>query len=166
MSYVAERLSGTKYISIPAALEESVLPKEELERAMALGFVSVIEVGTTRFIERSSLNKYVAVQAEKAEPTVSPFFESADVPQKPDSAIFREALSREMALEKRRSLLPAVIAATLALVALSLALPLPQEMEESRAAAVDAIAPQDVRVQIKETLTDIFSSVLGVERAK
>lgn len=157
MSYVAEKVSSTKYLSVPTVLETTGLSKEELDRAMALGFVSVIEIGTTRFIERSSLDKYITVQEEKSEPTVSPFMEAPEeVPQKPDNMIFQEALSREMALEKRRSLLPAVVVAALSLVALLLAMPLPQDMEESRAAAIEAVAPEDVRIQLKEAVSNFF----------
>lgn len=156
MSYVAEKVSGTKYLSVPTALEQSGLSKEELERAMALGFVTVIEVGTTRFIERSSLDQYVTVQSSSAEPTVSPFVKEMDMPHRPNSAVFKEALSRELALERRRSLLPAVVATALSLIALLFALPLPQEMSESRASAINAVAPEEVRVKIKEALKDAF----------
>lgn len=160
MNYVAETISGTKYISVPAAQEESGLLKEELERAMALGFVTAIEVGTTKFIERSSLNKYVEVQNEKETFLVSDPASWAEtaVPQK-EKTMISESLSRELAIQKREPLVPAVIAAALAIVALMLAMPLPDDLTETRAAAVEVFAPEEVRSYVADLTDRVYEAI-------
>lgn len=156
MSYVADTLSGAKYLSIQSALEESELNKEELERAMALGFVVAIEVGTTKFIERDSLRRYLVAQEEKNRILFEDGLISVPIKNK-DQDVFEEALSRELAIEKRQSLVPAIIAASLAIVALLLAIPLPQEMESTRAAAAEIIMPPGLH-------TFFSNAAEGIER--